>query len=69
MVGVWGQQQVPAPAAERSQARSGESPAHLPKCWHSPGRRFPPCLPGITVCVGMGRRKNMMGNREIKITR
>lgn len=48
--------------------RPWESPAHPPKRWCSPGRRFPPCLPGITVCVGMGRRKNMMGNREIKIT-
>lgn len=46
---------------------TSQSPAHPPKCCHSPGRRFPPCLPGIAVCASMGRRKNMMGNWKIKI--
>lgn len=63
-----GQRAVPVLAADRSRTQPRESPDHPPKRQRSPGRRFPASLPGMTVCLGMGRRKNMMGNREMKIT-
>lgn len=67
MGGVWGQQQIPVPAWRGARSDKGRVRLIPKNGGVAQGGDFRPACQE-SVCVGTGRRKNTMGNGEIKIT-